>query len=280
MLDRSKLPTLLLPGAPKCGTTTLYGHLARHPDVAMSVPKEPDIFRTHYGDTEYLDACFAHDSGSRLRGDATVNYMAHPVVAERLAADVPDARFVVCLREPIERAISHYKQRVRRGYEARSIAKILDVGWDADILRFSGYHRCLVPYFDKFPLDRFHFVLMSDLADRPEETVGRVFSFLGLEPAPVDVKEWANRGERRGNRGVQRAVATAQRLGVARSLPTSVKKVLRPKIARLHDIPNRHGDEVVLAESERQRMREMFLPELEALERAVGLDLSSWKADL
>lgn len=276
-MDSGRLPTFLVPGAPKCGTTTLYGHLARHPQIVMSDPKEPDIFRTHYGDASYLARCYAHSRGEQLRGDGTVNYLAHPVVAERFAQDVPDGRLVICLREPVERTISHYRQRVRRGYEARTMAKILDVGWEADILRFSGYHRCLTPYLAAFPLERFHFVLMSDLAVQPEQAVAGVFNFLGVETAPVDATEWANRGESSGNRTVRRAVATAQRLGITKPLPASLKKALRPRIARLHQIPVGSEDDVAVTDGDVERMREMFMPEIEALEQAIGLDLSAWK---
>ena len=113
MADVPQVGAFLL-GAPKCGTTWLAEALTQHPEICVSDPKEPNIVASHKGtfgrdDSEpdwgaYSD-CF---NGDGLRIDCSVHALACPVAPGRVAELWPDARLIVCLREPVSRTVSHW----------------------------------------------------------------------------------------------------------------------------------------------------------------------------
>ncbi len=113
MVEVPEVGAFLL-GAPKCGTTWLAEILTQHPEICVSDPKEPNIVASHKGtfgrdDSEpdwvtYSD-CF---NGEGLRIDCSVHAMACPVAPSRVANNWPNARLIICLREPVSRTISHW----------------------------------------------------------------------------------------------------------------------------------------------------------------------------
>ncbi len=102
-------------GLPKCGTTWLAGVLSQNPSVDFSSPKEPNILASHHGtfgrDTSDpdLDEYGRAFSGNGFRVDGSVHAFSCPLAPNRVLQINSGARFVICLREPIERAFSHWK---------------------------------------------------------------------------------------------------------------------------------------------------------------------------
>jgi len=118
-----RLPDFLVVGAKRAGTTTLYRYLVEHPGV------EPArMFKgTHYFDVRYdqpfswYRSCFrVRGPRQRLTGEASPYYMFHPLAPERIAQRLPDVRLIVILRNPIDRAFSHWLYEVRNGNEPLS----------------------------------------------------------------------------------------------------------------------------------------------------------------
>jgi hypothetical protein len=96
---------------PKCGTTALAAYLQRHPDVLMSVPKEPHYFDAYYEDfgvDEYVSKYYGHFKGETIIGEATPVYLRAPWALERLAEHFPKAKHIALLRNPVDRAYSHW----------------------------------------------------------------------------------------------------------------------------------------------------------------------------
>ena len=131
-------PDFLVLGTMRGGTTTLYHYLARHPHVAGAVlDKELHYFDLHYdrGPSWYRSRFptraglerASRRLGARPKvGEASPYYLFHPLVPERVAADLPQARFVVMLRDPVERAWSHYRHMVDLGYESLSFEEAVE----------------------------------------------------------------------------------------------------------------------------------------------------------
>ena len=130
------LPDFLLIGAQRAGTTTLYHYLIQHPQLLGSIAdKEVHFFDLRYG--EGLDAyrgAFPTQVSVRraargvepvLVGEATPYYLFHPGVPERVAADLPAVRLLAVLRDPVERAWSHYRHEVALGHETLSFEEAL-----------------------------------------------------------------------------------------------------------------------------------------------------------
>ena len=117
-------PDFVIIGAQKSGTSSLFAYLAEHPDVVASVKKEVHYFDMNYRrGPNWYRAHFPSEAerevGGRhaLSGEATPYYLFHPLAPQRLAATLPEARLVVLLRNPVDRAHSHYQHEVRFGRE-------------------------------------------------------------------------------------------------------------------------------------------------------------------
>jgi hypothetical protein len=144
------LPAALIIGAQRSGSTSLFNYLTQHPHVLPPLGKEIHYFDLHYarGLRWYRGRFpFAH----RLRPptitiDASPYYLAHPLAAERAHRLLPEVRLVALLRNPIERAFSHYQHEVRDGRESLSFVEALDqeaerlAGEEERLLREPGYY--------------------------------------------------------------------------------------------------------------------------------------------
>jgi len=206
------LPDFLIVGAQKGGTTSLFRYLAQHPDVVPSSTKEIHFFDLHF---ERGAAWYRSHFPSRLRryedqlrgrvcvtGEASPYYLFHPCAPQRAGQVVPNAKLIVLLRNPIDRAYSHYQHAVRYGYESLSFEQALQA--ETDRLRdeaekmmrdpryasfnhrhFSYLSRGLyVEQLRRWEL-RFHrgqmLVLRSeDLYDEPNSAFRRVTNFIGV----------------------------------------------------------------------------------------------------
>jgi hypothetical protein len=108
-------------GAQKAGTTTLFNHLVQHPQIAAS-KKEPHFFDYSYtGRSRDYEKILGHKwrLGVRWLVDASPSYLFHPAVPARIAAHYPDSQLIALLRDPAERAVSHYFHNLRKGRETR-----------------------------------------------------------------------------------------------------------------------------------------------------------------
>ncbi|HEY0485248.1 MAG TPA: sulfotransferase domain-containing protein [Mycobacteriales bacterium] len=120
-------PGFLVVGAQRCGTTSMMKTLAQHPGVAPAVLHKG----VHYFDVNYHQgmAWYAGHFPSVRRvaitGESSPYYMFHPLAPERIAADLPDVRLVVLLRDPVERAYSAYTHERARGFERETFARAL-----------------------------------------------------------------------------------------------------------------------------------------------------------
>jgi hypothetical protein len=123
-----ELPNVLLIGGQRCGTSSLYKYLGQHPEVSPSIRKEVEYFTLHFAEGEswyrahFLTTREKEKAGVRVVFEATPNYLLDPRCAERAAASLPGARIIVLLRDPVERAFSHYQHNRRLNHEPLSFA--------------------------------------------------------------------------------------------------------------------------------------------------------------
>jgi hypothetical protein len=188
-------PDFLIIGAAKCGTTSLYNYLIEHPDVAGASAKELRFFdaKFHRGWAWYL-AQFPERGKAQIVGESSPNYLFDPSVPARVKATLPNAKLIVLLRNPVDRAFSQYTFRGRRLETASFIDEML-----ADIARWRStgmavakvegspsyfargiYADQLERWFAHFQPDQFHIIRSEDLFTEPEPVFRSVLEFLGL----------------------------------------------------------------------------------------------------
>jgi len=122
------LPDFLVIGAQKCGTTSLYNLLKKHPLIAMSCRKETHYFdlnfekntgwyRSHFPTSIYKNIRGRLFPKGIVIGESTPYYIFHPAVPQRVSELLPDVKLIALLRNPVDRAVSHYHHEVRKGRE-------------------------------------------------------------------------------------------------------------------------------------------------------------------
>ncbi len=123
------LPNLIIAGAQKAGTTSLFGYLAQHPQCAASLTKEVHFFDNHFsrGENWYrsnfpLTKSEKNGTGPRITLESSPYYQAEPRVPARVHSLLPGARLIFLLRNPVSRAYSHYQHNVMRRREPLSFA--------------------------------------------------------------------------------------------------------------------------------------------------------------
>lgn len=213
-----KKPDFLIIGAQKAGTTSLFHYLAQHPDLAMPVDKE-----IHYYDINYQKGLnwykryFPLRSSAKYSGEATPYYLFHPFVPKRIAHDMPKVKLIVCLRDPTQRAFSHYQMmkrfgvewltfeeaiqhepiRYRQGLRDLSLEPLKRSAFHQDFsyITRGKYARQIRRWFTYFPREQFLFLSSEELARHPVQVLTQVYIFLGIRVVlPADLSH-KNQGD-------------------------------------------------------------------------------------
>ena len=190
----STLPNFLVVGARRSGTTSLVRYLGEHPQVFVAPQKEVHFFDTHFDrGVAWYESQFADSEGAVAVGEGTPRYMYLESAPARMASVVPDASLVAVLREPVERAYSHYWQNRARGIERRPFADAVaaersDPAGDRHAYLDRGRYIAQLQRLEQhFPRDQLHVLLFDDLRDRPREAYAAVCRFLGVDDVVPDL---------------------------------------------------------------------------------------------
>lgn len=193
------LPDFVIIGAQKGGTSFLYHLLTLHALVEPAARKElhffdnPELF--DHG-AEWYRRCFPRPSskdGQRsITGEATPYYLFDPPVAKRMAQIVPKARLIALLRNPIDRAYSHYQMQVKRGTEPRTFEEAIEQQHSSYLSR-GIYVDQLLRWFEFFGKEQMLILKSEDFFKRPVETLKVVLTFLDLPDWQPEASELQQR---------------------------------------------------------------------------------------
>jgi len=227
------LPNFFVAGAPKAGTTSLYYQLDSHPQIFMSPIKEPCYFaselrfenfsrewqaqlqRENESLREYLRgpmtvkrfggpvadwndylSLFRNARCEKAIGEASVSYLWSPTAARNIAARIPDAKIVLVLRNPVDRAFSQYLQAVSSGFMRTSFRERSEAAVNSQshsqamefdvlnpFLEFGLYFEQVKRYLDVFPRENILIHIYEQMRLKPEEAMARTYEFLGVSAA-------------------------------------------------------------------------------------------------
>jgi hypothetical protein len=212
------LPTVIIVGAQKAGTTHLYAYLIKHPRVMQGVKKEVDYFSkqpersVQWYRSRFPLALRVWRRRSQVL-EASPSYLAMPSALRQMKNVVPSARIVVLLRDPVSRAFSHYQHRKTRHLETRSFADAIDdelrnntipprLGWALDpaaapMLDYvsRGYYALQLELLVKlYARNRVLVIDSTSLFADTNAVCDRVFNYLGLESFEIETTKVFNRG--------------------------------------------------------------------------------------
>jgi len=225
------LPGFVIIGAAKSGTTTLYDTLSRHPQVIPALLKETNYFsKAKSRGEDWYRTYFYHSGydckGQRIAGEASPKYLLDPQVPERVARLLPDVRLIAILRDPADRAISHYHHTAWLGYDVMPIDEAVDSAIDSidpfkncpwpetyahltenravqangkahligNLTAFGLYANQLAHWFQYFDQERLLLIKSEDFFADPGRTFANICRYLDIDEMPVDIVKKRNVG--------------------------------------------------------------------------------------
>jgi hypothetical protein len=197
------LPNFLILGAQKAGTTALYAYLRWHPQITGPSFKEVSFFDRHYARGERWYRAHMPARRRPFVGEASPSYLFHPLAPQRVAQLLPNARLIALLRNPVDRAFSHYQHEVSLGREPLTfeqaiereetrmrgeLERMLDdpayfsePWWNYTYVARGRYAEQLQRWFDAFPREQLLVLLTEELAQDTPAAYRRVLDFLGVD---------------------------------------------------------------------------------------------------
>jgi len=269
-------------GAMKSGTTSLWKYLHAHPEVFMSYPKEPGFFveeLTWSKGWGWYESLFSQAQGTTAIGEASTHYTKFPFhkgVPERIAAHLPEVRFIYVMREPLRRTLSHYWYAVHDMGETRSIERALRN--DPSYVDFGRYALQIEQYLPYFPQDRFYFTTFERLVTQPNVVVQEVFEFLGVDASKGvseigEVHNATPSNVRCTRRLLHRIRWSPWWTRVAPYVPRGIKE-----LAKRHEFTTKKKSHL-MSQRTRERLESVFADENERLFDLIGRRFDEWQSD-
>jgi hypothetical protein len=312
-----RLPNFFLVGAPKAGTTSLYQYLAEHPEIYMSPIKEPNFFASEirpenvseelqdrvrrdmdalkmylqgpmsekrFGGMvleweDYLKL-FENVKGEVAIGEASVLYLWSKTAAKNIFSRIPDAKIVMVLRDPAERAFSQYLHNVTNGIicgsfrqhiynSSRPKSEKFSVGYPS--LELGLYYEQVKRYVDIFPRENLQILFFEDYRQQPARTLEKLFSFLHVNSGFTP-----DMSQKQLEPQVPRAVGAAhflKRYGLWQPL-----KKLSPRAFRsqLREVVFKKRKSLVMDSKDRDYLRDYYRDDIRKLSALLSRDLEHW----
>ena len=298
------MPDFLVIGAPKAGTTALHVALSDHPGLYMSAIKEPKFFltdgpppakggpgdaltyREHVWRRADYEALFDAAPPGTLKGESTPLYLYDRAALQRIRAQIPDARLVVIVRDPVERAHSNWTHLWSAGLEpVGDFVRACDqeqrriaAGWSS-FWHYTGlgrYGEQLEYVFSLFPREQVRVLRYRRLVDDPAGTLDQICAFLGVQPGLLTEIPRQNVTSHPEPTLSHRAVSLAQRAGsaVGSWVPGLTAATLTGPLERYLQ---RHSRErQPLSWDQRQELIPRFEADIELLETVLGESFRDW----
>ena len=313
-MAENKLPNFFVVGAAKSGTTSLYEYLKLHPQVYMAPIKETHHFSTDIDNTKFrpnyarslnkdlskflegdmkegIFHAFVKDWNDYVQlyknvnhekaiGEITNSYLYSHEAAKNIITKFPEAKVMMMLRNPVDRAFSHYLMDLRIGYETEDFMTALKKdmsrnpkGWGISNLyvEIGMYYEQVKRYIEIFPESQRRIYIFDDFIKDPEAMMKDIFRFLGVsEETSIDFGKKYNPSFIPKNKIIGR-LNTMKRVkdwlkGV---LPKSVKSKFKKTFYTDKDLPK-------IKPEERKFLNEIFKDDVSRLSQLLNRDLTGW----
>lgn len=262
---------VIIIGAAKSGTSTLFHHLGRHRRVNISAGKEPHYFCDGFYEDYVTEGTAYEDLWDDVDGDvyleASTGYTKHPVITgapENMKKYGICPKFIYMVREPIGRMASHAKYMMWRR-DNMNVDKLRKI-----CLTTSMYYTQISRYVDVFGVENVKIVLLRDLSESPEACTDEAFRFIGLESVPVDQNRRENKTREVTN--FELRIRNAPVWKLRHLLPDRVKSGIRSVWSTFSESPEMN----VIRSIPREEIRVMCDDALR-LEELFEVDLNPWR---
>jgi len=279
-------------GVNKSATSWIFQCLREHPEVSCSAPKETHFFSRNYGrGMPWYNSCFDVCDRTKVIGEYSPDYLQDPEAPARIRAHFPQAKLILCLRNPVDRITSAFffnKSRGKHNYQ--TIREKLEKEPGNDVEK-SLYHEGLKRFYALFPKEQVLVLLFDEIQKNPAKFMQRVYTFLGVEndfiPPSAQKKVnktvknkyrflWFNRALHSLRKKIKRSrwgelfskIGRAIKLNVLFSFAIKLNKNPDSKISE---------EKKEITQKDRQFLYSLFEKDIKLTESLINRDLGAWK---
>ncbi len=301
-------PDFFIIGAAKSGTTSLYQYLGQHPGIYFSPIKEPNFFSddidvskfshvyrrntfldidnyfskekledlqlTFIRKSEHYEKLFMAGADYQMRGESSTSYLYSNTAAQNIFNFNPQAKIIAVLRNPMERAFSHYQMAVRYGHTKLQFKEAVEKdmrekekAWGVSelFIELGLYYNQLKRYFDIFPKEQIKILFSTNLKNNLQGTLNECFQFLGVEEYKIE------------DRSVYNVSTTPRNIGLNHFLTQSgLKKVLKPIVPKfvfqLFYRPIKHK----ISKEDFDFLVDIYREDINKTANLLNVDLTNW----
>lgn len=288
------LPNFVCPGAPKSGTTTVFQLLKQHPEIYLPRVKEPKFFSEHQNYSKGLDwyqtEFYPDAQGKKIIGDMSPDYMIYHYVPERIRQCLGEnVRLVFMLRNPVDRAYSHYLMNRWWSGEHRPFEKAVhdniesirrEGPWNKPDNYVCGslYYLQIINFLNYFPKENMKFILFEDYIKDTIKIVNEIICFLGLQSdREMEFKMKINRARFPRSMIVSRVIGSLAFKNTISAILGS-DKMTRKCLRYLHQLntSRKKNQYPAVPDHVRNKLRDYFAGDLVKLEELIGKDIGLW----
>jgi len=278
-------------GAPKAGTTSLFYYLNKNRGICMSNIKEPNFFSSQdlkiqkiYYDSLILDnlkeyeRIFTPKNKQQIIGEASVSYLFYPNVANRIFDYNPRSKIIIILRDPVERAFSHYSMDLRLGHVKQSLDELFDLGLNnKDNLFFQQYillgqyYEQVNRYIKVFGRENICVKFYDELKLDASSFYSDILKFLHQEnDHNIDFNQPFNKSKLPSNKIIKWLYSwpIIRKISLI-FLPLSVIEFININFFKENNN--------IITNDLKSKLHSFFLEDIEKLEKLLSKDLNSWK---
>ena len=274
------LPTFIVIGAAKAGTSSIQEYLSEHPRIFMPAVK-PNYFgfdgagsRGDYAIQTFEDyaALYEPADGFGAVGDVSENCLNSLGAAERVAERLPDARLIAVLRNPVDRAFSGYLMQLRNGGVQAEVTEVFRE--DAVFVQGGFYFERLKRFYDRFPRERIQVHLFDDFSSNTLGVTQAIFDFVGVDPTfrpNVEVRHnvgYAPRSRALSAFTARKDVRRVAKRFIPQAARPLARRVLRLNAASAPSVPP----------NLRTGMEQLYREDILRVQELIQRDLSHWTA--
>ncbi len=280
-------PNIFIVGTPKGGTTSLFNYLEAHPEIFIPKIKEPHYFsfrevKNTYYKTNIIDTkemylkLYKDVSNEKAIGDFSSSYLYHYESAERIKAFNPSAKIIAVLRNPVDRAISHYLMDYNLGYINVSLKEVIMnkhnyAAFYEQYVEIGFYEEQIEKYFEVFGRSNVLIILSENLFSKTEETLLEVLNYIGVNPNhKVDLTQKFNQYKKPKYEFLKIMLQSEKAKKIVNKIPESFKEGLKSIIFDKNvDKPKFKQEKIVLGE--------LYLNSISNTEKLTKQRLDVWK---
>ena len=279
-------------GAPKAGTTSLYHYLNEHPKIRMSSVKEPNYFSHEDLETQKLyyksnkinsldsyHNLFPKRDANLIYGEASVSYLFYKNVAEKIKTYNKNAKIIILLRNPIERAFSHYLMDVRLGLISKSFESVVDSFetksknklFYQQYIELGKYYNQISNYKRLFNDKNILIIDYEDFKNKTSLCVSNVFDFLQIDTSFMPNLDLTHNTFRKPK------FTFIEKLYSNHSIRCLINKLIPSKFKNyINQMVFDKQDKPILSQDLRERLKSIFKNDVNKLSNMLNKDFSKW----